>query len=224
MRSITITIDSLVHSKVLHWVRLADKFEVSGFGKVIRQPYGLHVVDAVLLKQENTSFSTEIDAASMGRAMFETKDLPGELSWWWHSHGRGSTFWSHTDHEQIENFGKHGWIAATVFNIFGDSKSAFYANEPFPHFVDDLDFRPIHIPPQELTAGWETEYDGKVRNFEMHQNRRGKRRFYEVDRNGKPLASGKNNSLLSDGGGGTIRMVDESLGEWSDLEMDRVFN
>jgi len=163
----------------MHWVRLADKYEVSGFGKVIRIPHGLHVVDAILLKQENTSFSTEIDAADMARALFQLKDEPGELSWWWHSHGHGNTFMSGTDHKQIENFGKHGWIAATVFNIWGDSFSAFYANDPFPHYIEDLDFQTIHLAPAEMQRTWSQDYHGKVRNFEVRHGRRGKRFRYE---------------------------------------------
>ncbi len=178
MRPLSITIDSLVHSKVMHWVRQAGKFEVSGFGKIIQLESHLHVVDAILVKQENTTFETTIDPAALGRAMFEMKDSPGTMTWWWHSHGNGHTFFSKTDHDQIEAFSKHGWIAATVFNTMGDTHSGFCALEPFPHYIDDLEFEPVHFVPGEVRSEWSDDYLGKVKNFEVtrHQGRRGRNR------------------------------------------------
>lgn len=122
-----ILIPRLVYDKVMYWVNKAD-FEVSGFGKVT---YNIEtdeytVTDAFLLKQEGGAAHTDIDPESLGRLMYESKDAPGDLNWWWHSHVRMQAFWSGTDKETIKKIGMRGYCVATVFNQMHQTQSAYY--------------------------------------------------------------------------------------------------
>lgn len=81
-----VEIDEMVYQKVMHWVNKSE-FEVSGLGKVVidpERPNILQVVDAMLLDQENGTSSTDLKPESICKAMYELKDTPGELKWWWH--------------------------------------------------------------------------------------------------------------------------------------------
>jgi hypothetical protein len=112
-----------VHQKVMHWVLKADK-EVSGFGTIVRDGDTLRVHDAYLLKQEVGSAHTDIEAEAVNRLLYTSRNDPGELRWWWHSHVRMSVFWSDTDKKTILELGGQGWIAATVFNQMQETRSA----------------------------------------------------------------------------------------------------
>lgn len=173
-----ITIDMQVHHKIMHWVRSAGKFEVSGMGHAVTIGTELHVVDAFLLPQENTIGSTEMDGVAIAKLLYELKDLPGTLSWWWHSHGNGNVFMSQTDHEQIEQFGRHGWMAATVFNTRGDTFSSLYLSQPFPLYLEGLNYEPVALVDQQVAERLDAEYIAKVRNFEFRKIGRGRRAKY----------------------------------------------
>lgn len=163
--SINPTIDPVVLQKILFWVRKADDKEVSGMGKVILMPHGPHVVDAILVEQENSVGSTVMNALALSKAMFQTKDAPGTLQFWWHSHGRGSVFWSGTDQNTMEQLGGQGWILSSVFNVRGEMKTAVFSREPFRFFADDLVLRPYtEIAAPEMVA-WTEDYNAKVKEF-----------------------------------------------------------
>lgn len=87
--NLEINIREMVHKKVMHFVN-KSQYEVSGLGKVLvrHDPEAettiIEVVDAILLPQKNTSTTTEIDGAAIGKAMYLMKDSPGYLLWWWH--------------------------------------------------------------------------------------------------------------------------------------------
>lgn len=140
------TIDLIQYAKVMHWVRRAGNFEVSGFGKVIRQGGHMHVNKVYLLKQSNTAGSTVLDAAELSRAMFLYKDEPGDFNFWWHSHSRMQVFFSGTDHKTIEELGGNGWLLATVFNAFSEHKSAVFVNQPVPMINEDVEMQVAEIP------------------------------------------------------------------------------
>lgn len=103
-----LTIEPLILSKIMYWVRKAGENEISGFGKIISHEGNPHIIEACLLSQENTPGSTEIDAQSLCRAMYEMRDKEGHLNYWWHSHGTGTAYFSHTDYQTIERLGGHG--------------------------------------------------------------------------------------------------------------------
>lgn len=57
-----------------------------------------------------------MDAASIAKAMYETRDDEGMFNFWWHSHVNMGVFWSGTDMDTIRQIGSQGFVVATVFN------------------------------------------------------------------------------------------------------------
>jgi hypothetical protein len=152
-----------VFKKVMYWIDKAD-FEVSGLGKVVidKERNVIKVVDAILLKQENSACATELDAASVGKAMFLLKDSPGDLRWWFHSHVNFSVFWSGTDQGTIKTLGSNGWFTATVFNKKREMLSAFVQSSPVRIVLPNVETKIEQIIDPALTSKWDEEYAANV--------------------------------------------------------------
>ncbi len=162
-----IVLSELTQKKIQHWVDKAD-FEVSGFGKVqyFKESDTFFVSDAYLVKQEGSSAFTDIDSAGLAQLMYKTKDIPGLLNFWWHSHVNMSVFWSDTDKSTIMELGAQGLCVATVFNkkremrsavcakmtgVFGD-KTLFWDEVP-----TTIDTAAVQVPEE-----WNKEFDDNV--------------------------------------------------------------
>lgn len=162
---IAVEIDEEVHAKIMHWIDKAAG-EVSGLGKIEIVNGVFRVTSAILLKQENTSVTTDIDAKAVGKAMFELKDEPGQLNWWWHSHVNMDVFWSGTDLDTIHLIGQGGWFLATVLNKKREMKSAYYQKGGVAGlpgiFVDDLPTRTIYLFEESKLEQWDKDFDSKV--------------------------------------------------------------
>lgn len=162
-----LVIPTHVYQKIMFWVNRAD-FEVSGFGKVQHSNGVLTVLDAILLKQEGTGAHTEIDPAALGKAMFELKDTPGDLNFWWHSHVKMPAFWSSQDTETIESIGANGYCVATVFNQKNEHKSAFCGafTNPFGESqvvrYDDITTQIGEGLDESLVKTWEEQFKSHV--------------------------------------------------------------
>ena len=165
----TVMIEDSVYKKVMHWVN-KSRFEVSGLGIVRVEKDGiLRVVDAILLPQKNGSAHTDIEPEDVNRALFQMRETPGDLRWWWHSHVQMQVFWSGTDHDTIKKVGKGGWFACTVFNQKNEVKSCYYAEEgqrtpwgTMPLMIDDLPTKVTMIEdPREVE--WNAEYEKNVK-------------------------------------------------------------
>lgn len=158
-----------VWEKVMYWVRACPK-EIGGMGKVVYDPAtkAFTVTEAYLLHQEVTGSETELDDSSLATLMYETRNDPGHLKWWWHSHVNMDTFWSGTDRSTIDTFGKRGWFTATVFNKSGKYRSALAFKAEHTLFgnttvtYDDVTthVQEVHNPSH---AAWEEEYKAKVK-------------------------------------------------------------
>lgn len=169
-----IQIPDRVYNKVIYWVKKSS-VEISGFGTVVYFPKESTFViqDAILLKQENGAAHTDIDPASLGKAMYELhqRNAPGELKWWWHSHVNMQTFWSGTDENTIKDLGKNGWIIATVFNKREEQRSAFSCTADIPllgksdYFADQLSFEKITYEDKTLIKAWDDEFDLNVKEI-----------------------------------------------------------
>ncbi len=149
-----VLIDFKVYQKIMHWVNKAQG-EVSGLGKVIIDKGDYRVVDAILVEQQNTGASTELEPASVAKAMYEMRETPGHLNFWWHSHVNMAVFWSGTDIDTIREIGQHGFVVATVFNKKNETRSALYvkAGEIIPEiFLDNLKTEMSTGIPKEETA------------------------------------------------------------------------
>lgn len=152
--------------KINHWVNKSP-VEISGLGKVIREDNGdLLVTDVYLLEQENTSTETELDATAISKLMFQTKDVEGDLSFWWHSHVNMGVFWSSTDMQAIHQLGEYGYVVATVFNKKGEKRTAYYQGEKdtVPKiFIDDITTKQVFVHSSDLTAKLDEEFIAKCK-------------------------------------------------------------
>lgn len=202
-------------AKIMHWVRLADKNEVSGFGKVIFGDGLPLVTEVCIVEQINSPGSTEMKSHALSKAMYETKDTPGSLQFWWHSHGHGSTFFSATDLQTIQELGSNGWLLASVFNIHGQVQTSFYSQSPFPFYVDNLALVPELLPLSEADrAAMDQDYRAKVR---LSLPRR-MRRWNRWERRHKKALEA---DLSHSGHGGLEVENDDIYGPWiSDLRDD----
>lgn len=138
-----VVIEELAYDKIMHWVDKAD-FEVSGLGIVEVRGGVPHVVDAILIEQEGTATSTDLDPVGVGKAEYEhhlalrAGEIEGDLKFWWHSHVNMGVFWSGTDKATIKELGEHGWFVSTVFNKKRETRTAIYQGHPFNIFADDI--------------------------------------------------------------------------------------
>lgn len=157
-------IPRMVYEKIMYWVNLS-KFEVSGFGRIEFNPETgeFTVLDAYLLEQENTASSTELDQEAICNLLFDTKDLPGRLSWWWHSHVDMPVFWSGTDEKTIAELSANGWIVASVFNKKKEIRTAFASKfEEFHMMQDEISTYIRDFIDPDLIESWKCEFEDKV--------------------------------------------------------------
>jgi len=163
-----VTIQQITYDKIMHWINKTD-MEVSGFGHVAydEDTATFNVLDAYLLKQEGGAAHTDIDAAALGKLMYDKRNCEGHLRFWWHSHVNMAVFWSGTDRKTIEDMGKNGWCLATVFNKKYEMRSALaykYDSEfgDGLEFVDDISTDIIHDIDLSLQAQWDAEFTANV--------------------------------------------------------------
>lgn len=157
-----VVIDEMVYQKIMHWVN-KSQYEVSGLGKVVVENGVVRVVSAHLLPQKNSHTTTDIEGADVGKLMFLTKDEPGELRFWWHSHVNMQVFWSGTDMATINELGANGWFVHTVFNKRQETRTAISMGDPFPAIIDNIQLY-REIDTSELALNWDKEYEDKVTN------------------------------------------------------------
>ncbi len=159
----SIEISEDVYKKIMYWIEKSD-FEISGLGKIMvdKESNTIRVIDACLIKQENSAASTDLDAAAVGKAMFLLKDAPGDLRFWWHSHVNMGVFWSGTDQATIKQISTHGWFVSTVFNKKREMKSAFSQSGPIRLIIEDVPTKIEQIIDPNLVAQWDKEYNDNV--------------------------------------------------------------
>lgn len=174
--NIELQIPKETFAKIMHWVNKSDK-EVSGFGKVKfwKETGVFEVQDVYLLKQENGSAHTDIDPASLSKLLYTSREVEGDLRFWWHSHVNMAVFWSAQDRETINELGQNGWIVASVFNKkeeirtavchMAQKKSPLFGTEDAPtlEFIDDV--ATYIMDPDvtdEMKAAWDKEFAENV--------------------------------------------------------------
>lgn len=166
MPNMRVIIDNQVYQKIQYWVNKATG-EVSGLGKGVWTANGaFKVTSAILLKQENTGTSTDLDPADVSKAMFELREEPGHLNFWWHSHVDMGVFWSGTDTDTIRSIGRNGFVVATVFNKKREMLSAFYtqSTDMLPEvFLAEIPTQVLQFLDRDQTAMWDKEYDEKCK-------------------------------------------------------------
>lgn len=141
--NVQVNIEEEAYQKIMHWIRKAGSYEVSGLGNVIydHATKTFTVDEVYLLKQENSGTETDISAEAVGKLMFEhhKSKKKGELRFWWHSHANMDVFWSRTDLDTIAQLAEGGWFLNTVFNAKEEMLSSFYMTDPMISFADELE-------------------------------------------------------------------------------------
>lgn len=182
-----ITINSEAYDRIMHWVQKAD-FEVSGFGKCTydQATKTVNVLSAYLPLQEGSAAMTDLDAQALAKLMYDKREEPGEMRFWWHSHVNMSAFWSGTDTATIKELGAHGWCAAVVFNkrceyraavcyeteikVQSETRNGFGEQEAKNEAKKDVDLQDnlqmtILYPDmgEEARKAWDAEFDANVK-------------------------------------------------------------
>lgn len=152
-------IDNLVYQKIMHWVLKGDFHECSGLGKIAVIDGKARVIDAIMLPQKNSFGSTDIEPADVCKAMYELRDTPGELRFWWHSHANMDVFWSATDRETIKDIAQGGWCIASVFNKRSEVRTAVCLSQPLPLFIDEVTLEIHSELSEDLVQKWDEEFD-----------------------------------------------------------------
>jgi hypothetical protein len=157
---LTAVIDWFPYAKIMHWIDKAKDMEVSGWGKVVIEGTTMRVVDAFLVKQRNSMAETDIDAADLAKVMYQTKDQPGTMNFWWHSHHSMNAYFSATDYANIKSHGQNGWLLSTVFNNREESQTSLYVAKPVQIFLDKL---PLFIARPAITKESQAILDQQYR-------------------------------------------------------------
>jgi len=164
-----IVITDSAYQKVMYYVDKASG-EVSGFGSVEydKKTQTFYVDDVILIEQENGPTSSEIDGTALAKAMYEQREVPDGLKWWWHSHVNMGVFWSGDDMNCIRSLGKQGWILASVFNRKREVKSAHYSlvevmGNKHEVFTNDIPTSTDRTLDKSVTDEWDAEYNDKVK-------------------------------------------------------------
>ena len=122
-----------------------DKNEISGITclrKVEHPKTGKNVwelFDPIILKQENTGVTTELDKDALTEYYVKTavKHHPENIRFcWWHSHHTMAAFWSGTDLKEINAWKNDSWSLALVVNLFGDYCLNVSTWDPVEHTED----------------------------------------------------------------------------------------
>lgn len=182
-----ITIPQHINDQIKFFVARSE-VECSGLGKVVITPEGYRVTEVVLLKQENTSSHTEIDAKAVTKAMYELRNSEGGMYFWWHSHVNMPVFWSGTDIATIEEIGQNGLCVAVVYNKKNEKRGAVWikGHDLAPNlYLDDVTVSIAYSQPsEELKAAWGKEFDEKCSAKVYNFPRDGQGHFLGFDRTG----------------------------------------
>ena len=94
--------------------------------------------DPVILKQENTSTTTELDKDGLTDYYVKMgmKHGPETRFCWWHSHHTMNAFWSQTDLNEINAWKNESWSLALVINLFEEYCLNVSTWDPVEHTED----------------------------------------------------------------------------------------
>lgn len=152
--------------KINTWIA-ASPIEVSGMGKVLTTENGLYITDVWLPKQTNGPAETEFDADSLADLHYDTKDIAGTLTYYWHSHVNMECEWSGTDIDTIQTMAGRGVILASVFNKKGEQRTVYahagaIDKHIAPMWQDDLDLNIGTPDDDDLIKVWQANCTEKT--------------------------------------------------------------
>jgi hypothetical protein len=120
-----------------------DKNEISGIACVRRVKHPVsnkdvwEIFEPVILKQENTGTTTELDGDALRDYYVKSATKHGDIRYcWWHSHHTMGAFWSGTDLQEIEAWRNDSWSLALVINLYEEYLLNVSTWEPIEHSED----------------------------------------------------------------------------------------
>jgi hypothetical protein len=120
-----------------------DKNEVSGIACVKRVKHPVsnkevwEIFEPVILKQENTGVTTELDGDALRDYYVKSASKHGDIRYcWWHSHHTMGAFWSGTDLNEIKAWKNDSWSLALVINLYQEYLLNVSTWEPIEHSED----------------------------------------------------------------------------------------
>jgi proteasome lid subunit RPN8/RPN11 len=116
----------MVYRQLSRYVEIANG-EIGGMGKIVFDKGETIVNKVYLLEQEVSSVTTDIDASSLAKLMYEARNDEGAMNFWWHSHVNMGVTPSSTDKATLEEFGRNGFFYAFIINKKGDMSCTFYS-------------------------------------------------------------------------------------------------
>ena len=142
-----------------------DKNEVSGLipYKLVKHPVSdekvYELFDPVILKQENTGTTTELDGEAIRDYQIKAGMKYGtDIKFcWWHSHHTMDAFWSGTDQNEIDAWENDSWSLALVVNLYQEYKLNVSVWQPI-HYSEDVSLEIIR-PISKATKKQLKEYD-----------------------------------------------------------------
>lgn len=125
-----IQIPSKIYQEIMYIVQQVDT-EVSGMGRVTfdKDTKTFVVQSHHLLDQEVGPAHTDLDSTAIAKAMSASRTIPGEFSFWYHSHVNMNAFMSGQDQATAKEQARHGYCVAVVFNKRGEYKTAVAWNQ-----------------------------------------------------------------------------------------------
>lgn len=164
-----VVIDRMALEKIKFFVA-KDELECSGMGITRVVGDTIYIDDIQMLKQKNGAAHTDINEDAVTKLMFDWRERPGEINFWWHSHVNMGVFWSGTDTATIKQLGQHGLCVASVFNKKGEIRTAVackinvpFCDQPQVIIFDEI---PLMVAPlaidDEIKAAWTKEHEENV--------------------------------------------------------------
>jgi hypothetical protein len=145
--------------------------EISGLGFVESVDGVFHVKDVVLLKQQVSAATTDLDSGAISAYMLECINSGidvSKLKLWWHSHAAMNVFWSGTDDDTIAGL-SNSWMLSIVGNHKGDVLARVDVYEPLRITVDVQGVEYSPCEDQKFTEAIKSEISSKVtrKTYEM---------------------------------------------------------
>lgn len=159
-----------VYTKLMWWVAKAGHSECSGLGKTVFEDGKIKVVDAWMVKQRNSSGTTDMDEDAIGTLLYEKREAPGVMNFWWHSHANMGVFWSGTDREQINKIAANGFCLAIVFNNKKETLACVAFGQPIPMYVNGVQVTVEEPYDQNIIDLWNAEYEAAVQKNVIYPN------------------------------------------------------
>ncbi len=138
--------------------------EISGLGKVIVRNGSFFIEEIILFEQTSGTATTELSPKDLANFLVQAIQQgidPVSLKLWWHSHGNGSTFWSHIDDQTAQNF-DNGWMLSLVGNKQGEYRIRLDMYEPVKFTLDNLPLK-VFYPLSDISREVEEEVRKKLK-------------------------------------------------------------